>query len=231
MGSDATRKRELRRKRSERGVERPRCAAKNRSSGRQCRNYALEGRSYCKKHGGHPPDLNAGELPKNTSTGSHSLYLQALSQEGRTRLAQLESDPDLFDLKRPAALSSLIIERMLVEPTPEAIRETAKQMMGSPADGGREPTDLELVMAQNKLLQDQHKMIARHAKILIDAQRQVKLGELLVQGAAPFLSDLADTFERLSAQYIGDPDKHRQFVEAIHTHLLAVMGQIARAAK
>lgn len=229
MGSDETRKREERRARAERGAQRPRCAATNRGSKRPCRNYALEGKKYCKKHSGHPPDPNKGEIPKGTTHGGHSVYLQAMTQEGRARLAELESDPDLFDLKRPAAMSALVIERMLVEPTAEAIHETAKQLMGG--ESGREPSDLELVMAHNRLLQEQHKMIARHAKILFDAQRQTKLGELLVQGAAPFMSDLATTFERLSAQYIDDPKRHQQFVEAVHTHLLAAMGQIARASK
>lgn len=224
MAKKASTDRERRRERAARGAARPKCDFV-RDNGRRCRNFALEGRVRCGRHGGGAPDPNRGEIPPGTVDGRTSPYLRALSQDGAARLAELEADPNLFDLRRSAAMSGLLIEQAYVEPTPEQIMETARRLVGP---GAAEPTALDIAMAHTRLLQEQHKLLARHARILYDAQRQSKLGELLAQAAAPFLSDLASTFERVSAKYIDDPARHRAFVVAVHEHLLATMGRLSK---
>lgn len=128
-------KRQRRGNRQKRGVKRQKCGAKNRSTGtnKTCKNYAVEGGKRCRLHGGRPPSR---EIRPQTRTGANSAHYRALGAEGQARLAELERDPELLDVRGPAALSHYLIEQMPLDPDPDQIWELARHVRARREDMG-----------------------------------------------------------------------------------------------
>lgn len=112
----------------------PRCQGWSRQQGRQCRNSPVEGRDYCRFHG--------GKNPRGSDNGSfkHGLYMKALnSVDMSERFEAMLEDDELITLRREIAVITLQVEEAienedweraqnLVETKRRLVRDEAKRV-------------------------------------------------------------------------------------------------------
>jgi len=223
--------RNRRAKRRRRGVKRPPCGAKTRAGG-ECRNQPVEGGERCRQHGGRLPGR---DIRPQVVSGRYSAHFQALSAEGRIRLAELEADPDLLEVRKPVALSALVMAQTPLEPDVDRVWALAEQIRDARisdggGDQGPEPSAVDIWRAWMSELRGIHSTVRAHASVVNAAHQRSKAGELLMAGAAPFMARLADLIRgTLERRLRSHPRLRDEIIRDLQASFAAVAAQIAAA--
>jgi len=195
-----------------------RCGAKLRSGG-FCMRYPTKGQKRCRLHGSGTKEKPGGRPPVH---GRFSARFQKLAAEGRQQLAELMDDPQLLDAKRPVALATLIVTEMDLAPTDEQIVDLACELVGDVGD----PGPVEIAKAQAVYHQAALKAIDTLGKRQEAANRQAKVGDVIIAGALPIFERLGAAVAQLSNLYV-PADKRERFVEDLNSRLQVTIAELA----
>jgi hypothetical protein len=200
-------------------AEGPRCKAKSRRSGEQCRNAPVRGWSVCRMHGaGNGKDRAGGRKPVH---GKYAMRHRGLTQEAAERLDELMQDPDLLDMRRTVASSQLVVEQVPILPPDELVDELARRIA---VEHGRAPegvTDAHRDEARRRLAAANVKILERHGKLQGVARRQTVEADLLLAKALPVMQQFAESLVAIVRPYLTPQELaqvQRDMVAAIDTH-------------
>lgn len=181
---------------------------------RYCKGHPVPGAIRCHHHTGTSEVKGTRGHP--IVTGRYSERFRQFHKEGQERLEALARDPDLLNVKYTvAALADIILT---------TIQPADNEVLQALVDRGQAK---DLDDARNRHAKQQ----AGHLKRLLEAQeaanKQARMGELLIQAVQPAFEELGRQIRRLVAYHIQDPTVRASFESDLASALLAATGKVA----
>lgn len=162
-----------------------------------------------------------------------------ISDEGRERFQELMEDPGLLDLKRPAAISTLLVEQVDWEPSQEAVYELAKVVAnrgrkrarkGEEQEEEKEPTEAHLAAARTKLVAGCMELLVVHTQVIEKAHKAQETRRILLEQVLPLLFGFAKTVGTLIRDFI-PPGQQAAFLLKLDEATAVLVARVSEASE
>ncbi len=195
------------------------------ANGGRCTKKPRQGFERCALHKG--VEDRERQTKADRTPGS---YLKGLAGRGAARLAEMMDDPELLNVRRPAALHAMSLDHVPFDPTPQLLEELARSNAARRLGVNLADLDPAAVAEVDRFEARvrTHKIASRaaadHAEVINQAKRAAGAEEVARAEALPLIVDLAKQLAAIARRYI-PADRHEAFAADVAA---AVSGSIAR---
>lgn len=152
-----------------------------------------------------------------------------LRTEHAQRLQEILTDTEQLDVRRPVALSELLLSELELIPSPERVEALAQQYAGIDLDGNRLPiAEHHREEARIQLSRPTMAMIDRYAKQQIAAAKQVEAGKMMRDAVLPMLVEAGSRVARIIERFVPEKDRQDAITE-LRSSLTSVLERIVKA--
>ena len=165
-----------------------------------CTQHPNRGRQRCRHHDKHGTTI---------VSGAYSRHFKDEHPIVQAELDAMLQDPDLLEARRPVAIQAVLVHRIGLVPSDDVVLELARH-----STGAKEPTPAQLEIARRKYMAESAKLVGHFQKAVLDAARQVKIGEIVNAELQPLFAEYGRRIRVLIDAFV--PVEHRdEFIAAV----------------